>query len=81
MWMAARRSHTEAILNMNGRKAGAHRESLRCEPYIECTTHTQNAFAGIGVTTVLAAADCCARDLRDGVSATTNLDPSWIANC
>ena len=73
---------TEAILNMNGRKAGAHRgiTSLRTVHRVT-TQYGRTPSQGLALQTVLAAADLLrARSCAMVSPATTNLDPSWIAN-
>lgn len=73
---------TEAILNMNGKKAGAHRgiTSLRTVHRVT-TQYGRTPSQGLALRTVLAAADLLrARSCAMVSPATTNLDPSWIAN-
>ncbi len=73
---------TEAILNMNGRKAGVHRgiTSLRTVHRVT-TQYARSPSQGMALRTVLAAADLLrARSCAIVSPATTNLDPSWVAN-
>jgi glucosylglycerate synthase len=75
--------HTaEAVLNMNGRKAGAHRgiTSLRTVHRVT-TQYGRSPSQGMALRTVLAAADLLrARSCAIISPATTTLDPSWVAN-
>jgi len=73
---------TEAILNMNGRKAGGHRgiTSLRTVHRVT-TQYARSPSQGMALRTVLAAADLLrARSCAIVSPSTTNLDPSWVAN-
>jgi hypothetical protein len=73
---------TDAILNMNGRKAGAHRgiTSLRTVHRVT-TQYGRSPSQGMALRTVLAAADLLrARSCAIVSPATANLDPSWVAN-
>src|ERR1700679_3734628 len=69
---------TEAILNMNGRKAGVHRvlKSLRTVHRVS-TQYGRSPPQGMALRTVLAAADLLrARSCAIVSPATANLDPS-----
>jgi hypothetical protein len=72
---------TETILNMNGRKAGAHRgiTSLRTVHRVT-TQYGRNPSQGMALRTVLAAADLLRARSCAIVSPTTILDSSWIAS-
>jgi hypothetical protein len=73
---------TDAILNMNGKKAGAHRgiTSLRTVHRVT-TQYARSPSQGMALRTVLAAADLLrARSCAVISPATSNLDPAWIAN-
>jgi hypothetical protein len=75
--------HTpEAIINLNGRKAGMHRgiTSLRTVHRVT-TQYARTPSQGAALRTVLAAADLLrARSCAIVSPATSNLDPAWIAN-
>jgi glucosylglycerate synthase len=73
---------TEAILNMNGRKAGAHRgiTSLRTVHRVT-TQYGRTPSQGMALRTILAAADLLrAKSCAIVSPATTTLDPSWVAS-
>lgn len=73
---------TDAILNMNGRKAGAHRgiTSLRTVHRVT-TQYGRTPSQGMALRTILAASDLLrARSCAIVSPATNSLDPSWIAN-
>lgn len=73
---------SETILNMNGRKGGAHRGITSLRTVHRVTTQYGRAPSqGMALRTVLAAADLLrAKSCAIVSPATTNLDPSWIAN-
>jgi hypothetical protein len=75
--------HTpDAILNMNGKKGGAHRgiTSLRTVHRVT-TQYARTPSQGGALRTILAAADLLrARSCAVVSAATSNLDASWIAN-
>ncbi len=73
---------TDAVLSMNGRKAAAHRgiTSLRTVHRVT-TQYGRTPSQGMALRTILAAADLLrARSCAIVSPATSNLDPSWIAN-
>ena len=73
---------TDAVLSMNGRKAGAHRgiTSLRTVHRVT-TQYGRTPSQGMALRTILAAADLLrARSCAIVSPATSNLDPSWIAS-
>jgi hypothetical protein len=72
---------TETILNMNGRKAGAHRgiTSLRTVHRVT-TQYGRTPSQGMALRTVLAAADLLRARSCAIVSPATTLDSSWIAS-
>jgi hypothetical protein len=73
---------TDTILSMNGKKSAAHRgiTSLRTVHRVT-TQYGRSPSQGMALRTILAAADLLrARSCAIVSPATTNLDPSWIAN-
>jgi glucosylglycerate synthase len=73
---------TDAVVSMNGRKAAAHRgiTSLRTVHRVT-TQYGRTPSQGMALRTILAAADLLrARSCAIVSPATSNLDPSWIAN-
>jgi glucosylglycerate synthase len=72
----------EIILNMNGRKGGVHRgiTSLRTVHRVT-TQYGRTPSRGMAMQTILNAADLLrARSCAIVSAATSNLDPSWVAN-